>query len=102
MTTPSYDEIRQMADERYRRWTLFICHFVIAALCLMMVWFSSLSRTILPEIITIIWVSLVLIQGIRIFISQHIERAVEREWRQLHTVEVVEEETPDRKALQGV
>lgn len=121
MSSPSDDVIQPQADEPHRRRSLFIYHAVIAALCLMMLWFSGASRSILPEMITIVWVSLLLIQGVRIFIGERSEQAVEREWRRYHDlspvdekpkrtlrftddteIESIGEEAQERKALQGV
>jgi hypothetical protein len=122
MTTASNEAMDQQADEPYRRRSLFIYHAVIAALCLMMLWFSGASRSILPEMITVIWVSLLLIQGIRIFIGERSEQAIEREWRRYYDdpfpvdekpkrtlrftddteIESIGEEAQEHKALQGV
>ena len=104
MSTP--DEIQPQADERYRRRSLFVYHVVIAALCLMMLWFSPASRSLLPEMITIVWVSLLLIQGARILIQERREHAIEREWRRYQSKPkrrlTDENEAQDRKVLQGV
>lgn len=118
--TPTYEEIRQQVERRYRRRSLFIYHIIIASVCLTVMWLTASHIDALPEAITTFWIGLLLIHGARIFMSERSERAIERTWQRyygdlpyekpkrdmLHLtddgeLEVIEEETQDRRMMRG-
>jgi hypothetical protein len=120
MSTPTYDEIRQQVERRYRRRSLLVYHIIIAFVCLTVIWFTASHVSMLPEAITTFWIGLLLIHGVRVFMSERSERAIERMWQRyygdlpyekpkrdvLHLtddgeLEVIEEATRDHKVLRG-
>jgi hypothetical protein len=119
MSTPSYNEIHQQVQRRYRRRSLFIFHIIIATICLMVLWFTASPRSTLPETFSMLWIGLLLIHGVRVFMGERSEKAIERTWRRYYgdlpyadekpkrtlrltddaELEVVEEDMQERKAL---
>jgi hypothetical protein len=117
MSTPSYNEIRQQIERRYRRRSLFIYHCIIAAVSLLAIWlikpFSSPTY-----IIFVLWMGLILLHGIHMLMEGAKDRAIERMWRRyygdidyekpkrtLHLtddaeLEEIEDELPERKYRQ--
>ena len=121
MSTPSYDEIRQQVGRRYRRRSLFIYHIVIAVTCLTAIWLVDMTPYTVAPFLTVLWAGLLVLHGVRVFMSERSERAIERTWQRYYgdlpyadekpkrslrlmddaELEVIEEETQVRKVLRG-
>ena len=119
MTTPSYDEIRQQVERRYRRRVNFIFHIIISAILSGMIWVFAPVTSIGLVIIALLMVSL-LLHSIKLLLDGWRDREIERTWQRyygdlpyekpkremLHLtddgeLEVIEEETQDRKMMRG-
>lgn len=119
MSTPTYDEIRQQVERRYRRRSLFIYHVIIAVASMTVMWLMGSPFSMLPEAITTFWIGLLIIHGVRVFMHEARDRAVESTWRRYYgdlpyadekpkrtlrltddaELEVIEEELHERKVL---
>jgi hypothetical protein len=47
-------------------------------------WLTKSNLTMLPQAITTFWFGLLLIHGVRVFMSERSERAIERTWQRYY------------------
>lgn len=121
MSTPSYDEIRQQVERRYRRRSLFIYHIIIAVTCLTVIWLVDLTPYTVAPFLTVLWAGLLVLHGFRVFMEEVRDRAIESTWRRYYgdlpyadekpkrtlrltddaELEVVEEDGQERRMMRG-
>jgi hypothetical protein len=121
MSTPSYDEIRQQIERRYRRRSFFIYHVIIAIASLSAIAVMSKGDNTFEEVMAALWFGLLVLHGVKVFMDEARDRAIERTWRRYYgdlpyvdekpkrtlrlmddaELEVVEEDLPERKYMRG-
>lgn len=84
MSTPSYEEIRRQVERRYRRRALFIYHLIIACAGIPALWFVAGRNGIVSLVITVLWVGLLLLHGVRLLMEGAKDREIERTWRRYY------------------
>ena len=117
MSTPSYDEIRRQVERRYRRRSAFIYHLIIACAAIPAIWFVARSNGIVSVTITLLWVGLLVLQGVHLLLEGAKDREIERTWRRYYgdidyedvkpkrsfhlsddaELEVIEDDQPERR-----
>src|SRR5688572_22931913 len=121
MSTPSYDEIRQQVQRRYRRRSYFVLHLIMAVTGTAAIWMIDPTPQDGTPVIALLWAGLLVFHAVKAFVLDEAQdREVERMWRRysgefddekpkrsLHLtddaeIEVIEEEAQERRYIRGV
>lgn len=101
MTTPSYDDIRQQVERRYRRRSFLLYHFGFAAVCLTVVWLTTtrMGSPGVAMLLTLLWAGLFILHGVKVLMDEAKDRAIESTWRRYHGDFAYADEKPKRDTL---
>jgi hypothetical protein len=99
MTPPSYDDIRRQVERRYHKRSIFIYHIIIAFVCLTVIWLTKSPLSMLPQVITVLWIGLLVLHGVKVFMDNARDQALDRMWLRYYDNMPLRDEKPKRDML---
>lgn len=91
---PSFDDIRQRIDRRYRRLSWFVFHVIMAITSIIVIWLIDPTPQDGTPVIAGLWFGVLIFHAAKLFIDSRQDRAVERAWARY--LDVVPDEKPKR------
>jgi hypothetical protein len=98
MTTPSYDDIRQQIERRYRRLSWFVFHVIMAVMTVAVIWMIDPTPQDGSPVIAALWCGVLIFQAIKIWMDTVRDREIERTWQHISGENVAEK--PKRSRIQ--